>query len=164
MFLENLFLRITLKGYFHSKVTITMQKEVHDKKLSILKLFCAIIFLETDKIQNFTGSCLFVLGIYLRYNKREALNNFLLSLIFPTEFCTTITLSDCTTFDRQASVLKNFAILTGKHMCWSLFFTKVAGNKSAIVSKKKFRHKYFPLNFVKFLRTSISQNICERLL
>ena len=27
----------------------------------------------------------------------------------------------------RIGVLKNFAILTGKHLCWSLFFNKVAG-------------------------------------
>ena len=27
----------------------------------------------------------------------------------------------------RKSVLKNFAIFTGKHLCWCLFFNKVAG-------------------------------------
>ena len=44
----------------------------------------------------------------------------------------------------KKGVLKNFAKFTGKHLCQSLFFDKVAG----------LRHRCFPLNFAKFLRTS----------
>ena len=40
-------------------------------------------------------------------------------------------------------VLRNLAKLTGKHLCQSIFFNKVAG----------LRHRCFPVNFVKFLRT-----------
>ena len=46
----------------------------------------------------------------------------------------------------KKAVLKNFAIFTGKHLCWSLFFNKVAG---------------FQKNF---LRTQIIQNSREQLL
>ena len=41
-------------------------------------------------------------------------------------------------------VLRNFAKFTGKHLCQSFFFNKVAG----------LSHRCFPVNFVKFLRTS----------
>ena len=40
-------------------------------------------------------------------------------------------------------VLRNFAKFTGKHLCQSLCFNKVAG----------LRHRCFPVNFAKFLRT-----------
>ena len=40
-------------------------------------------------------------------------------------------------------ILKNFVKFTGKHLCQSLFLNKVAG----------LRHRYFPVNFAKFLRT-----------
>ena len=47
-------------------------------------------------------------------------------------------------------VLRNFTNFTGKHLCQSLFFNKVAGPRHSW-------HSCFPVNFVKFLRT-ILQN------
>ena len=44
----------------------------------------------------------------------------------------------------KKGVLRNFAKFTGKQLCQSLFFNKVAG----------LRHRYFPVKFAKFLRTS----------
>ena len=49
-------------------------------------------------------------------------------------------------------VLRNFEKFTGKHLCQSLFFNKVAGFKPVLW------HKCFPVNFVKFLRTTFLQN------
>ena len=49
--------------------------------------------------------------------------------------------------------LKNFAKLTGKHLCQSLFFDKVARLKSATLLKKRLWHGCFPMNFAKFLAT-----------
>ena len=43
----------------------------------------------------------------------------------------------------KKGVLRNFAKFTGKHLCQSLFFNKVAG----------LRPGCFPVNFTKFLRT-----------
>ena len=45
----------------------------------------------------------------------------------------------------KKGVLRNFAKLTGKHLCQSLSFNKVAG--------ARLWHRCFPVNFVKFLRT-----------
>ena len=59
----------------------------------------------------------------------------------------------------KIGVLKNFAKFTGKHLCQSLFFNKVAGLRLAILLKKRHWHRWFPLNFAKnfkntfFLRT-----------
>ena len=50
----------------------------------------------------------------------------------------------------KKSVLRNFAKFTGKHMCQSLFFNKVAGT----LLKKGLWHRRFLVNFAKFLRTS----------
>ena len=49
-------------------------------------------------------------------------------------------------FQKQSSkvVLKNFAKFKRKHLCQSLFFNKVEGLS---------RHRCFPVNFAKFLRT-----------
>ena len=51
----------------------------------------------------------------------------------------------------QKGVLRNFTKFKGKHQC--LFFNKVAGLGRAILLKKNFWHRCFPVNFVKFLRT-----------
>ena len=47
----------------------------------------------------------------------------------------------------RKGVLTNFTRFPGKHLCQSLFFNKAAG----------LRHRCFPVNFVKFLRTAFSQ-------
>ena len=48
--------------------------------------------------------------------------------------------------------LRNFTKFTGKHLCQSLFFNKVAGLRPATLLKKRLWHRCFPVNFVKFLR------------
>ena len=50
-------------------------------------------------------------------------------------------------------VLKIFRKFTGKHLYHSFFFNKVAGLRSAILLKKRFWHRGFPVSFKKFLRT-----------
>ena len=54
----------------------------------------------------------------------------------------------------KEGVLRNFSKFTGKHLCQSLFFNKVAGScrHEATLLKKRFWHAYFPVNFEKFLR------------
>ena len=51
-------------------------------------------------------------------------------------------------------VLRNLAKFTGKHLCQSLFFNKVAGLRPATLLKKRLWHRCFPVNFTKFLRTT----------
>ena len=53
----------------------------------------------------------------------------------------------------KKGVLRNFAKFTGKHLCQSLFFNKVAGLRPATLLKKRLWHRCFPVNFTKFLRT-----------
>ena len=61
-------------------------------------------------------------------------------------------------------VFENFANFTGKHLCWSLFFTKLQVFRPATLLKKRLLHRCFPVKFEKFLRTPVLKNICERLL
>ena len=61
-------------------------------------------------------------------------------------------------------VLRNFAKLTGKHLCQSLFFNKVAGLRPATLLKKRLLHRCFPVNFAKFLKIPFSQKTSGRLL
>ena len=54
----------------------------------------------------------------------------------------------------EKGVLRNFTKFTRKHLCQSLFFNKVAGLRHTTLVKKRLWHRYFPVNLVKFLRTS----------
>ena len=50
----------------------------------------------------------------------------------------------------RSSVLKNFAKFTGKHLCQSFFFNKVA----SLDLKKKLWHSCFPVILANFLGTA----------
>ena len=64
----------------------------------------------------------------------------------------------------KKGALRNFANFTGKQLCQSLFFIKVACVRPVTLSKKRLWHRCFPVNFAKFLRTSFSQNTSRQLL
>ena len=59
-------------------------------------------------------------------------------------------------------VLRNFAKFTGKHLCQSLFFNKVAGLSPATLLRKRLCQKFLPVTFAKFLRTTFLQNTSRR--
>ena len=65
----------------------------------------------------------------------------------------------CRSSHRRSSVrkdfLKNVAIFIGKHLCWSVFSIK----KGSIL--KRLQHRCFPVNFAKFLGTSMSKKISK---
>ena len=54
----------------------------------------------------------------------------------------------------KKGVLKNFEIFTGKHLCQSFFFNKVAGLRCPTLLKKRLWHRCFPMYIAKFLRKS----------
>ena len=64
--------------------------------------------------------------------------------------------SSCMEVFCKKGVLKNLEKFTGKQLCWSLFFNKVAGLMSVTLLKKSLKHWCFPVNFAKFLRTLFS--------
>ena len=64
----------------------------------------------------------------------------------------------------KKGVLRNFTKFTGKHLCQSLFFNKVAGLRPTTLLKKRLCYRCFPVNFAKFLRTPFLQNTSGRLL
>ena len=64
----------------------------------------------------------------------------------------------------KKGVLRNFTKFTGKHLCLSLSFNKVAGLKPATLLKKRLWHRCFPVNFAKFSITPFLQNTSGRLL
>ena len=51
-------------------------------------------------------------------------------------------------------VLRNFAKFTVKHVCQIFFFNKVPCLRPVTLLKNSLWHRCFPVNFVKFLRTS----------
>ena len=55
----------------------------------------------------------------------------------------------------RKGVLRNF---TGKHLCQSLFFNKVAG----LMQQVRLWHRCFPVNFAKLLRAPFLQNTSRR--
>ena len=64
--------------------------------------------------------------------------------------------SSCLEVFCKKGVLRNFAKLTGKQPCQSLFFNKVAGLRPAPQAsnfiKKRLWHRCFAVNFAKFLK------------
>ena len=53
----------------------------------------------------------------------------------------------------KKGVLRNFAKLTEKQLCQSLFFNKFPDLRPETLLKKRLWHRCFPVNFAKFLRT-----------
>ena len=54
----------------------------------------------------------------------------------------------------RKEVFNKFSKFTGKHLCQSLFFNKVAGLRSVTLLKRNsFSFSFFPANFTNFLRT-----------
>ena len=51
-----------------------------------------------------------------------------------------------------------------ENTCQGLFFNKVEGLRPATLFKKRLWHRYFPVNFAKFLSISFLYNISEQLL
>ena len=60
--------------------------------------------------------------------------------------------SSCPGVFCKKGALKNLANFTGKNLCQSLFFNKVAGVTSAALFKKKLCQRCFPVNSAKFWR------------
>ena len=54
---------------------------------------------------------------------------------------------------QEVFCIRNFAKFTGKHLCQSLFFNKVAGLRPTNLLKKRPWHRCFSLYFAKSLRT-----------
>ena len=53
----------------------------------------------------------------------------------------------------RKGVFRNFEKFTGKHLCQSLLFNKIAGLRTVTLLKKRFCYRCFPVNFSKFLKT-----------
>ena len=62
------------------------------------------------------------------------------------------------------SVLKNFVIFTGKHLCWGLLLIKLQAWRSAALFKKRLYHSCFLVNITKFLGAAFCMEHLQRLL
>ena len=60
------------------------------------------------------------------------------------------------------AVLKNFAILTGKHVCLQYRSNNVAALKACTFIKKRLQQRYFLVNVEKFLRKLILKTSANR--
>ena len=63
----------------------------------------------------------------------------------------------------KVGVCKNSKKITGKHLCWSLFLTKLHAETCNFI-KKRVQYICFPVDFEKCLRPTFSQNSSGRLL
>ena len=63
----------------------------------------------------------------------------------------------------EKGVLKNLAIFTGKHLCWSLLLIDLRG-PATFLKRDSNTPGYFPVNNVKFLGILILIKICEQML
>ena len=59
----------------------------------------------------------------------------------------------------KIGVLKNFANFTGKHICWSLFFNKVAGLGLQLYQKRDSNTGVFMWNLLNFLEHFFTEHL-----
>ena len=113
----------------------------------------------------------------------RAVYSFVFRFLFYKFFCTNLSkveleiLRNSSTIFRSShgscsikkAILTNFVIFTGKHLCWGLFFDKVAGLQASNFQacnfiKKRLQHRYYLVKIGKSIRTPILRNIWEWLL
>ena len=58
----------------------------------------------------------------------------------------------------KIDALKNFAIFTGKHLCWSLFLIKLQAFSRGTLSKNRLQHRHFHVNIAKIFKKLFLQN------
>ena len=52
----------------------------------------------------------------------------------------------------EKDVIKNFANFTRKHLCWSLFFNRVTGQRACSFIKKRLQHRCVLVKLAKFYK------------
>ena len=101
------------------------------------------------------------LQIFL-FNKFFCTNIFQVELEILRNSPTIFRSSHCSHSIKKA-ILKDFVRFTGKHLCWSLFFNKLAGLSPVTLLKRNSNTDVFFANIEKFGRSPILKNICEQL-
>ena len=62
--------------------------------------------------------------------------------------------NSCLQMISKTGVFKNFAIFTGKKLCWSLFFIKFQDWRLTFLFKKRLQRRCFSVDIASFLRTA----------
>ena len=101
--------------------------------------------------QNEKIAKLWVLSIFLT---KEGLNKYIKLLC-------EMKLREITDVFCKKGVLRNFAKFTWKHLCWSLFFNKLAGLRPESLLKRDSDTGVFRWILWNFLRTPFLQNLCS---
>ena len=78
--------------------------------------------------------------------------------------CLSISRSSQRIYSVKKAVLKRFANVKEKHLCWNLFLMKSYAFRPSTLLKRDSKKNFFLVKFAKFLRTPILKNICKRLL
>ena len=71
------------------------------------------------------------------------------------------TFKRCSDMFSKTGVLKNFAIFTGKNLCWSLFLIEFQDWRPTFLFKKRLQRRCFSVNIAKFLRTVVLLKNCS---
>ena len=69
--------------------------------------------------------------------------------------------NSCSQVFSKTGALKNFAILTGKNLCWTIFLIKIQDWRPAFLFKKRLQRRCFSVNIAKFLRTAFLLKTCS---
>ena len=85
-------------------------------------------------------------------------------LFFFQDFCGCKNRKQPPQVSTKKGVLGNFAKFTGKDLCQSLFFNKVAGLSTDTLLKKRLWHRSSPVDFAKYLITRFLQKSSGRVL
>ena len=127
------------------------------KKNFVEEPWCRIV---SKKLANFPGKLLWSSPWLVSLFHRRCLHGNT-GKHFRTAFSRTLT-NNARSSHRGCS--KNFAHLTGKHLCWSLFLIKLQAWGPVNCIKSRLQHRCFPVKLANFLRKTILKNIYERLL
>ena len=146
-----------IKNFDHSCDQVILEWYFHKKNITTTEIVF-IQLLSYNVNQNENTECH---GMFIPF--KSHLNSKQGSLIFLLFGSWSLVRSSHPEVFCKKGVLRNFAKFTGKHLCQSLFFNKVAGlrPKACIFIKKRLRHGYFHASFAEFLRTlSLIEQYC----
>ena len=69
--------------------------------------------------------------------------------------------NSCLQMISKTDVFKNFAIFTGKKLCWSLFFIKFQDWRLIFLFKKRLQRRCFSVDIARFLRAAFFLKTCS---
>ena len=125
-----------------------------DYLFKVSRDFFALYYnLQTSNIDEYKWYFQKYLKLWKQYTELPQVNGKEVSQLYKWKFNVYEVRSSCSVILFKIGVLKNFANLTGKHLCQSRFFNKTAGLRHVIFLKKRLWRRCFLLNFAKSIRT-----------